>query len=108
LTIRQLLRLNHLAYTISWIRTKVEILDNTQQPDTVEPDHIHLGSPMDVKTVVEFADGSNGLIYATFRKMLETFLNQFYAAHELPYEEYLKVQGGQEVAYITLWLGTNN
>ena len=29
--------------------------------------------------------------------MLEDFLNQFYAAHELPHDRYLKVQSDQKV-----------
>jgi len=79
LTIRQLLDLNHLAYTISWIRTKIDILDKAQKSNdrggTVEPTHIHLGSSLEATTVAEFADGSSGPAYATFWKMLETFLN---------------------------------
>ena len=73
----------------------------------VEPTHIYLGSPIEGATVAEFADGSNGLAYATFRKMLETFLNGFYAAHQLPRERYLEVRGDQNVMFEILWCGIN-
>lgn len=150
LTIRQLLRLNHLKYTISFIRTKVNALDDAnpsddmdettepqslpletepqpppleteQQPHPLETEpqpppletksqppplttntlisHLHLGSFKKEITVAEFADDSagNGFTYAVFRKMLENFLNQFYAAHELPRERYLEVRADQKV-----------
>lgn len=60
---------------------------------------------MEVTTVADFSDGSNGLTYTAFRKMLETFLNHFYAAHQLPQERYLQIHGDQKVTSKTLWKG---
>jgi len=103
-----------LRYTVSFISTKINALDNANQADdmdeTTEPPpslettntpitHIYLGSIKKEMTVADFAGDSagNGLTYSIFRRMLEDFLNKFYAAHELPRERYLKVQGDQKV-----------
>jgi hypothetical protein len=113
---RQLLRLDHLEYTICFIRSKIEILDDMNQSNNVEETaelpsststpameklitHIYIGSAKKETTVAEFADGpaGNGPAYPVFRRMLETFLNQFYRAHQLPHEKYLGVQSNQKV-----------
>ena len=79
-----------------------EITESPPSPPittTTSITHIYIGSIKKEMTVVEFADGSagKGFTYNVFRKMLEDFLNQFYAAHELPHDRYLKVQSDQKV-----------
>jgi hypothetical protein len=114
-----------LNYTISFIRTNVDALDNTKHSDdrgesTESPPslqtttdtlitHLHLGSFKEETTVAQFADGStgNGLTYPVFRKMLENFLNKFYTAHDLPRERYIGVQGDQKVISELLQLCAN-
>jgi len=51
--------------------------------------------------VEKFANGSagNGLTYHAFRSMLEKFLNKFYEKHQLPRQEYIKIQKDQEVMF---------
>ena len=105
---RQLLHLNHLAYTISFIRSKIEVLDEATKPPPPTPmaknsstTHVYLGSIKGEITVAEFADGSagHGLSYTAFRRMLEAFLNQFYAAHQLSHDKYLEIRHNQKVIY---------
>ena len=111
----QLLNLNHLEYTISFIEEKIRILDEVMQssdvdeaaesppsaPETsnIPATHTYLGSGKKVTTIASFADGStgNGLTFTSFRRMLETFLNKFYQAHQLPRESYLEVHGDTKV-----------
>jgi hypothetical protein len=132
LIIGQLLRLNHLKYTVLFIRTKINLLDNMEQSitnddtgqannDTDEttespppppttstpPIHVRLGSIKKETTVAEFSDGSNGLAYSVFRRMLEDFLNWFYNKHQLPREAYLQVQRDQKVMSNILQLRIN-
>ena len=111
----QLLNLNHLEYTISFIDEKIKILDEVMQSSDVgeaaesppsspgipniPTTHTHLGSGKEATTIASFADGStgNGLTFTSFRKMLETFLNKFYQTHQLPQESYLEVHGDTKV-----------
>ena len=107
---RQLLRKDHFAYTITFIQAKITALDkatkSNDEGETVEfpsstpttddelVTHIYLGSRKKATTVSEFAGSSaeNGLTYSVFRRMLENFLNK-----QLPQERYLKIQGDQKV-----------
>lgn len=113
LTLRQLLQRDHFRYTIAFIETKIEALDEATQSngvgETAEPQlftashesvtHVYLGSSKKEITVSQFADGSagHGVTYSVFWKMLEDFLNEFYRAHQLPHEKYLEIRGNQMV-----------
>jgi hypothetical protein len=121
----QLLRLNHLKYTVLFIRTKINLLDTMEQsitnddtdettesppppPTTSTPTiHVRLGSIKKETTVAEFSNGSNGLAYSVFRKMLEDFLNWFYNKYQLPHVAYLRVQSNQKVMSKILQLRIN-
>lgn len=61
--------------------------------------HIYTGSFKNQTTVAEFANGpkGGGPTYATFRKMLEVFLNKLYSTHQIPLENYLRVRSDQMV-----------
>ena len=107
LILRQLLHLDHLGYIFSFIRSKIEVLDEAQQSNNMDETtkspqpitHIYLGSIKRETTVEGFANSSegNGLTYAPFRRMLEIFLNRFYEAHQLHRERYLEVRREQKV-----------
>ena len=122
---QQLLRRNHLDYTITFIRTKVDALDKVVQPGDKDKTiqlqplasgtknspttHLYIGSFKDRVTLTEFVEHSagNGWTYREFRQMLEVFLNRFYDIHQLPREGYLRVKGDQEVISQTLLVGSN-
>ena len=121
MTLKQLLNLDHMRYTITFMRSKIDILDKAQKSNdenagppssiltTTNPSitHVYLGSDKDETTVAEFVKGSTagGLVYSVFRKMLEDFLNKFYVVHQLHRERYIEVRGDQKVNSMTLPLG---
>lgn len=118
----QLLNLDHMGYIISLIRSKIDILDKAKKSKDIDSitgplspipkaangsfSHVYLGSAKDKTTVEEFAT-KNGLVYPTFRRLLEDFLNQFYEANQLHREKYLRVQGDQKVKSKIQPLGIN-
>lgn len=62
--------------------------------------HTKLGSPKTQTTLKEFMQVSTGPgnpLPQTFRRDLETFLNNFYTVNQLPHTEYLKVRGEDKV-----------
>jgi hypothetical protein len=101
LTLRQLLHLDHMRYTVASIQTKIERLDNANKPPedmvTETVDSIHLGSPKGVDTVKHFAKDLGDHGAATFRQEFEKFLNSFYQESGLPRDKYLKVHGKDQV-----------
>ena len=98
---RQILHLDHMRYTVTFIQTKIDRLDAANKPpeDTVTESagNIHLGSPKGVETVADFAKGLGDHGAAAFRGAFEESLNSFYKANDLPQEQYLRVRGSDQV-----------
>lgn len=125
--LKQILRFDHWEYLISWVRSMLDALDEANIPpeDANEATelvsssiasamstsilHTKLGSPKPETTLEEFMQVSTGPgnpLPRTFRKELEIFLNNFYAANQLPYTEYLKVRGEDKVmGFISIMCG---
>lgn len=116
LILRQVLQQDQFHYAITFIESKIEVLDefakSRDADETIEPpsststtnqsiSHVYLGSPKKATTLADFTDSStgNGLTYSVFRRMLEEFLNKFYQAYELPHERYLEIKGDQKVMF---------